>query len=103
VFDMADLASCSVCMAGALGDSALDAGYGAMPPFSPAAVPAKCQSAVAKAAKKLAEDWTRALARCVEFSGLGGCAAAGDIAGTQACVETAVADYAPGYTDVAYP
>jgi hypothetical protein len=144
LLDIADLASCSVCAAEALGVSALDAGYGVVPPFLPPAIPAgdpsKCQDAVAKAAKKLAEDWTRALAkcedanasgkndppldcpadpqgeiltaisradvlvaRCIDFSGLGGCAGTGDIASTQACVETAVADYAPGCTDVAYP
>jgi hypothetical protein len=144
VFDNDDLASCAVCTAQALGDSALEAGYGDVPPFLPEAPPpgnpAKCQESVAKAARKLAEDWTRALARCeeanatggnvvpiecstdpdgeiltaisraeaqiarcIDFSGLPGCAAAGDIAGTQACVETAVADYASGYTQAAYP
>jgi hypothetical protein len=144
LLDIADLASCSLCTADALGASALAAGYGAVPPVLPPAIAAgdsaKCQDAVAKAAKKLAEDWTRALAkcesanasgkntppldcpadpegeiltaisradalvaRCIDFSGVGGCAATGDIAGTQACVQAAIADYAPGYTHVAYP
>lgn len=144
VLDIADLASCSVCTADALGASALEAGYGAVPPLLPPAIAAgdaaKCQDAVAKAARKLAEDWTRALAkceganasgknappldcpadpdgeiltaisradafvaRCIDFSGLSGCAATGDIAGTQACVENAVAVHAPSYTAVAYP
>jgi hypothetical protein len=144
LLNIADLASCSVCTVEALGASALDAGYGVVPPFLPPAIaagdPEKCQDAVAKAARKLAEDWTRALAkceeanasgknmpaldcpsdpegeiltaisradalvaRCLDFVGLDGCAATGDIAGTQACVETAIADYAPGYTDVGYP
>jgi len=142
--DMTDLASCAVCLAQALGAAALDAGYGntppSMPPLTPAGDPAKCQQAVAKAAKKLAEDWTRVLAgcedanargkndppldcaadpvgeiltavaradgfvaRCIDFSDLTGCASAGDIAGTQACVEAAIADPAQTYTSVAYP
>lgn len=143
-FDIDDLASCAVCTAKALGDSALDAGYGTTPPFlpstAPAGGPAECQDAVAKAARKLAEDWTLALAkceeanvsgrntppvdclaasdgdflmavsraegriaRCIEFSGLLGCASFGDIASTQDCVKTAITTYASGYNGVAYP
>jgi hypothetical protein len=144
MFDIDDLAPGSVCTATVLGASALNAGHGPVPPFLPSPAPAgepeKCQIAVAKAARRLAEEWTRALAkceaanasgtnvppadcssdpdgeiltaisraesqiaRCIDFSNLEGCAATGDIAGTQACVETAIAAYAPGYTDVGYP
>ncbi len=67
LFDMTDLASCSVCMTTALGDAALDAAYGADPPALPAPLPAgarSCQSKLAKAATGLATEWTRALGRC---------------------------------------
>jgi hypothetical protein len=43
------------------------------------------------------------IARCKAFGGLLGCASAGNVAGTQTCVETAIDAFAPGFTEVAYP
>jgi hypothetical protein len=141
VFDLNDLASCSVCTAEALGDATLVSAYGFEPPFLPGTAPpgdpARCQASVAKAATGLSIAWTRALAACEEanaggppvdcstdpggaiaaaiaksdatialcegFAGLLGCASSGDVAGTQACVESAVDAFAPGFTEAAYP
>jgi hypothetical protein len=44
-----------------------------------------------------------AVARCENFSGLLGCPSAGDVAGTQTCVQTAIGALAPGVAEVSYP
>jgi hypothetical protein len=67
LYDMSDVASCSICLAETLGDEALDAAYGRTPPALPSAVPAtalSCQRSLANAAYGLARDWTGALGRC---------------------------------------
>jgi hypothetical protein len=67
VFDMNDLGACSVCLAEALGDEALDAAYGRVPPALPNAVPIAslaCQRSLDKAADTLARGWLGALGRC---------------------------------------
>jgi Cytochrome c554 and c-prime len=67
LFDMNDLASCAVCMAKALDDTALDAAYGATPPVVPGTLPSgaqSCQRSLSKAAAGLALGWSRALDRC---------------------------------------
>ena len=67
LFDLPDLATCSLCLAEALGDAGLDAAYGAVPPALPAAVPPaalSCQKRLGKTAAKLAQKWSGALARC---------------------------------------
>jgi hypothetical protein len=76
LFDMSDLASCAVCIAGELTGGALDAAYGVTPPALPATAPfgapASCQSGIAKASLKLAARWTDALARCEDLNHSGG-------------------------------
>jgi hypothetical protein len=67
IFDMADLASCAVCVTEQLNGAALDAAYGASPPALPGSVPdsaRSCQKGLGKAASLLAAKWTGALARC---------------------------------------
>jgi hypothetical protein len=67
VFDMSDLATCSLCMAEALADDALEAAYGRTPPALPNAVPAAslaCQRSLDKAADTLSRGWIDALGRC---------------------------------------
>ncbi len=67
LFDLDDLASCSVCLADALGDAALEASYGAEPPSLPGTVPSSarsCQRQLDRAASGLATGWTKALGQC---------------------------------------
>jgi hypothetical protein len=67
LYDMSDAASCSLCLAEALGDAALNAAYGRTPPtLPPIAPPAalSCQRSLDKAADALTRGWTNALARC---------------------------------------
>jgi hypothetical protein len=67
IFDMNDLASCSICLAEALGDEALDAAYGSTPPVLPPIAPPAalaCQRSLDKAADILTRGWTGALGRC---------------------------------------
>jgi hypothetical protein len=67
LFDMTDLAACSICLAEALGDEALDAAYGRTPPVLPPIAPPAalaCQRSLDKAADILARGWSGALARC---------------------------------------
>ncbi len=74
-FDMTETATCSSCMTDALYAAALDAGYGVSPPSVPGTAPAgaagKCQARVAKAAVRLAADWTKALVRCEDANASG--------------------------------
>jgi hypothetical protein len=67
LFDMGDVAACSVCIAKALTADTLNAAYGFRPPavpgtLSPSAL--ACQKALGKAASGLTAGWTRALASC---------------------------------------
>jgi len=74
LFDVADLADCTVCLAGALDGAALEAAWGTAPPALPGATaPAAdaCQERLAKAAETLASNWTRALARCEKANARG--------------------------------
>jgi hypothetical protein len=67
LFDLGDLADCTVCLAGALDGAALESAFGEAPPVLPATAPTgteACRQDVFKAAKGLAADWTRALAKC---------------------------------------
>jgi hypothetical protein len=43
------------------------------------------------------------VATCESLSGLGGCATTGTVAGTTACVESAIGGVVGGYTGVPYP
>lgn len=68
LFDMDDVADCSICLAESVVDAALGAAYGTTPPLEPAAVPAgdaaKCQKQLGSAATTLAQKWSAALASC---------------------------------------
>jgi hypothetical protein len=67
LFDMNDLATCSLCLGEALGNEALDAAYGRTPPALPNSVPVTalaCQHSLDKAADTLARGWAGALGRC---------------------------------------
>jgi hypothetical protein len=67
LFDMADVASCAVCMSKAVTSETLNAAYGVRPPAVPGTAPTlvlKCQKTLAKAAGGLAAGWTRALSTC---------------------------------------
>lgn len=142
LYDMSDVASCAVCMTGALTGGALESAYGVrlpnVPSTVPAGAPAACQRAIAKATTRLALSWTDALARCENanrsgappqdcsmdptgaiatavqkeaatvatcssFSGLGGCAVAGNAAGTSSCIQTSLGALVSPFTGVAYP
>ncbi len=74
LFEMADLASCAICMADALDAAALDSAYGAAPPDVPGGLPASaltCQRTLSKAASSLALGWTKALDRCEQANASG--------------------------------
>jgi hypothetical protein len=74
LFDMTDLASCSICLAEALDGEALGAAYGTPPPALPATAPAGqlgCQRSLDKAADVLARGWSGALARCEDGNATG--------------------------------
>jgi hypothetical protein len=67
IFDMSDVATCSVCIAKALTSETLNAAYGFRPPALPATLAPtalKCQKALGKAASGLVTGWTGALASC---------------------------------------
>ncbi len=68
LFDMNDLASCAVCIGGALTGGVLQSAYGVEPPAlpatAPAGAPAACQRSLASASSKLAQRWSAALAKC---------------------------------------
>jgi hypothetical protein len=67
LFTMSDLASCAICLGGALSSEALDAAYGATPPAVPGTAPVSqlaCQKSLDKAADSLARGWSSALVRC---------------------------------------
>ena len=139
LFEIDDLADCSVCLADALDGAALEAAWGAAPPELPDKTPASaasCQEHLAKAAQGLAAGWTKALAKCerksagqdppadcaadpgvakaqdkarreiegcTSFSGLSGCAEAGDVDGVLACMSEALEVPATGYVGASYP
>lgn len=74
LFDMSDVAECSVCMAEAVEGEALNAAYGFRPPAVPSTLPSsalKCQKTLAKAASGLTAGWTRALATCEDANARG--------------------------------
>jgi hypothetical protein len=74
LFDIADVASCSVCMAKAVTSETLNAAYGFRPPSVPTTVATaalKCQKTLAKAAGGLTAGWTRALASCEDANARG--------------------------------
>ncbi len=68
LFDLDDVADCSICLAESVVDAALESAYGTAPPLEPAAVPAgdpaKCQKQLGIAATTLAQKWSSALAGC---------------------------------------
>ncbi|HXJ32473.1 MAG TPA: multiheme c-type cytochrome [Candidatus Eisenbacteria bacterium] len=67
LFDMNDLASCTICLAEALEDAALGSAYGSDPPALPNNVPpgsVDCQRSLDVAADRLARGWNQALGRC---------------------------------------
>ncbi|HEY8514766.1 MAG TPA: hypothetical protein VIS07_04530 [Candidatus Binatia bacterium] len=67
LFDMADVASCALCTAEALGREALGAAYGTKPPFLPTPLPSTalaCQKSLDRAASVLADGWSQAVTRC---------------------------------------
>jgi hypothetical protein len=74
LFDVGDLADCTRCLGEALNDAALEAAWGEAPPALPGTTPAAeeaCQKNLAKAATVLADDWTRALAKCEKANASG--------------------------------
>jgi hypothetical protein len=74
LFTMSDLASCAICLGGALGSEALEAAYGATPPAVPGTAPASqlvCQKSLDKAADVLARGWSSALVRCEDGNASG--------------------------------
>jgi hypothetical protein len=74
LFDMADVASCGICMAKALESESLNAAYGFRPPAIPGTIATnalKCQKTLAKAASGLSAGWVRALAACEDANSRG--------------------------------
>jgi hypothetical protein len=74
LFDLADLATCSICLGDALTAEALNAAYGTTPPALPAAVPAgsrSCQKVLGKSTSTLASKWSDALLRCEQDNARG--------------------------------
>lgn len=74
LFDMADVASCGICLAKALESDGLNAAYGFRPPAVPNTITAdarKCQKTLAKAASGLSTGWARALASCEDANARG--------------------------------
>jgi hypothetical protein len=74
LFDIADLADCTLCLGEALGGAALEGAYGAAPPSLPKTAPqsaASCRAELAKAASGLAADLASALARCEKRNAAG--------------------------------
>ena len=68
LFDMDDVADCSICLAEHVVTTALESAYGTTPPATPAAVPAgdsaACQKQLGSAATGLASKWASALKGC---------------------------------------
>jgi hypothetical protein len=67
LFDLTDLATCSICLAESLDDESLDAAYGSRPPSLPVSLPAtlrSCQGSLDNAADLLSSGWSAALLRC---------------------------------------
>jgi hypothetical protein len=69
IFDIAETGACAQCLAEAVVDAALEAGFGTTPfDGTPDTVPLgdarNCQRTLAKAASKLAASWVKALERC---------------------------------------
>jgi hypothetical protein len=74
LYDMEDLADCSICTAAAVNTAALGGAYGSQVPDLPASVPPAaraCQKQLGKAASILAVGWTRALAKCEQRNASG--------------------------------
>ncbi|MEO6028641.1 MAG: multiheme c-type cytochrome [Candidatus Binatia bacterium] len=74
LFDMTDVADCSICMAAAAESEELNAAYGIRPPSLPSTVGSsalECQKALAKAVDGLASGWARALANCEDANARG--------------------------------
>jgi hypothetical protein len=75
LYDLADLAECTLCLANELDGAALEAAFGARPPALPGELPAgaaPCQAAMTGAATGLAAATTAALARCEKANAAGG-------------------------------
>lgn len=68
LFDLDDVAECTICVAEHLSNETLSASYGTTPPTTPDAVPfgaaADCQKEVGKASGKLATKWASILMKC---------------------------------------
>jgi hypothetical protein len=65
--DLRSLADCTICLAHAANDAALESAYGTTPPAEPTAVPAaarSCQTQLDAAATGLLGSWVDALSRC---------------------------------------
>ncbi len=74
LFDMSDVAACSVCIAKALTADTLNAAYGFRPPALPATLTPsalKCQKTLGKAAGGLTAGWTRGLTSCEDANARG--------------------------------
>ena len=132
LFDLGDLAECTICVAGALNGAALEAAYGDRPPALPDALPssaARCQAGLAAGAAGLAtklppayarclakgedpaactgaeravDGARRAVARCADSSAIPGCGA-DDGGPDEACLFDAVAEAALGSARVTRP
>jgi hypothetical protein len=74
LFDVTDLATCSICLAESYADAGLSAAYGSTPPALPAPVPGaalSCQKRLGKTTSNLASKWSDALARCEQGNASG--------------------------------
>lgn len=102
LFDLGDVADCSICLAEAVGDAALSAAYGATPPMLPDGAPigpaSACLTQIGIATTGLASKWSGELLRCEAANASGkndppaDCAAdpKGKIAKAQASAEARV-------------
>jgi hypothetical protein len=68
LFDLGDIADCSICLSEAVADAALEAAYGTLPPTVPGSVSfgatQDCQEAFGRAAARLASTWASTLLKC---------------------------------------
>jgi hypothetical protein len=74
LFDVGDLADCTICLAEELDGASLEAAWGAAPPAVPNTTPPSaedCQAHLAKAASGLADGTTKALAKCEKANAKG--------------------------------
>lgn len=75
LFDMDDVADCSICLAEHVATTALESAYGATPPELPAAAPvgaaASCQKQLASAATGLSSKWAGAQKSCEKDNSTG--------------------------------